>query len=65
MGMKRIPLTALGVLVTATGAGAAGDGFTADILESSVDWFAILYALVALAGICVVGFKNSKRTHLD
>ncbi|HUU60043.1 MAG TPA: hypothetical protein VMZ50_10900, partial [Phycisphaerae bacterium] len=64
MGMKRILLTALGVLVAATGAAAApnGDGFTADILESSIDWFAILYALVALAGICVVGFKNSKRT---
>ncbi len=25
----------------------------------------IVYAMVALAGVGVVGFKNSKRTHLD
>jgi len=24
-----------------------------------------IYVLVATAGICVLGFKNSKRTHLD
>ena len=25
----------------------------------------LVYALVATAGVCVLGFKNSKRTHLD
>jgi hypothetical protein len=25
----------------------------------------IVYGVVGLAGICVVGFKKSKRTHLD
>lgn len=25
----------------------------------------LIYALVATAGVCVLGFKNSKRTHLD
>ena len=25
----------------------------------------LIYALVATAGVCVVGFKDSKRTHLD
>ena len=34
-------------------------------IESSLSWPAIGYAFAALAGICVVGFKNSKRTHLD
>jgi len=33
--------------------------------QSTTPWAAILYLLVATAAICVVGFKNSKRTHLD
>lgn len=46
-------------------AAAADDAFKATPREPSHDWIAVLYALVALAGICVVAFKNSKRTHLD
>jgi len=34
-------------------------------IESSMPWLATGYAFASLAGICVVGFKNSKRTHLD
>jgi formate hydrogenlyase subunit 3/multisubunit Na+/H+ antiporter MnhD subunit len=34
-------------------------------LEAAVPGWAILCTLVALAGICVVAFKSSKRTHLD
>lgn len=34
-------------------------------LKASVPIWAILCALVALAGICVVAFKNARRTHLD
>lgn len=31
----------------------------------SVPWMAVGYSLATLAGIAVIGFKNSKRTHLD
>ena len=34
-------------------------------IESSLPWPATGYAFAGLAGICVVGFKNSRRTHLD
>ncbi len=37
----------------------------APVLDSSMPWMAIGYAVAGLAGISVVGFKNSKRTHLD
>lgn len=41
------------------------DGFAPKPLEPSLDWVSLLYALIALIGVCVVGFKNAKRTHLD
>jgi hypothetical protein len=56
------------------GAGAAfaqgqpgGDGFAPLIrpMEPTIDWLTILYFVVALAGMAVVGFKKSGRTHLD
>jgi hypothetical protein len=34
-------------------------------IEDSPAWFPVMVALVALAGIAVVGFKNARRTHLD
>jgi len=34
-------------------------------IEWSPPWVAILYTIVFLVGICVVAFKNAKRTHLD
>jgi hypothetical protein len=44
---------------------ASSDGYQAAAVEPQTPWWAYLYAVVALAGICVVGFKNAKRTHLD
>ena len=41
------------------------DPFGSPLLESSFPTYAILYLLVGLAGVCMVGFKNSGRTHLD
>lgn len=46
-------------------ASAGDDGYAAKTIDPATDLLAIVYALAALAGICVVGFKNSKRTHLD
>ena len=34
-------------------------------LESSLPGYAIAYTLAGLGGIAVIGFKKSKRTHLD
>ncbi len=34
-------------------------------IESSMSWMATGYAIAGLAGVCIVGFKNSRRTHLD
>jgi len=45
--------------------GATDQSPPAPQLEPGTPWVAILYTLVGLAGISVVGFKNSKRTHLD
>ena len=42
-----------------------GDGFVAPSIEPSIDWLTILYFVVAGAGMAVVGFKSSGRTHLD
>jgi len=42
-----------------------GDGYRVPDAESPFPWMAMLYVVVALAGICVVGFKSSGRTHLD
>ena len=32
-------------------------------IKASQPWMAAVYSVVALAGICVVAFKNPKRTH--
>ena len=34
----------------------------APVLEQSLPWMAIVYSLIALAGICVAAFKNPRRT---
>jgi len=34
-------------------------------IEAAQPWMAVVYSVVALAGICVVAFKNPKRTHSD
>lgn len=44
---------------------AASDGHRVPELEETSPWLAVLYTAVCLAGVLVVGFKNSRRTHLD
>ncbi len=44
---------------------ALSDGYESPELKDEAPWTAILYLVVALAGICIVAFKNSRRTHLD
>ena len=39
--------------------------YKAPELEPSTPWIAVLYIVIALIGILVIGFKSSKRTHLD
>ena len=45
---------------------AAGDGLMPPTSEEGdFPWGAVLYTLVAVAGIAAVAFKNARRTHLD
>ena len=62
--MPSLFLTGL-ILSAATGAAWAGDGFEPPEIKNVDYWYALAVAAAALAGICVVAFKNSKRTHLD
>ena len=57
-------LVMVAILTTLTAA-SQDDGFSALSRKAKTPWTAILYGVVSLAGIAVVGFKNSKRTHLD
>lgn len=50
---------------TATNSWAATDPHAAPDLEAPAPVLAIVYMLVAAGGVCVVAFKDSKRTHLD
>jgi len=43
----------------------AVDPYEAPQLEVGPPWIVISYALVFVAAVLVVGFKNSGRTHLD
>ena len=65
--MKTIPLLFLAclILLVMTCAASAGDGFKPPEIKKADYWYALAVAAAALAGICVVAFKNSKRTHLD
>ena len=68
--MKRANILALVVvlLLAAVPAVAKKRAKTIDgapVLESSLPLLAVGYLAAGLAGIAVVGFKNSKRTHLD
>jgi hypothetical protein len=53
--------------LTAGLARGASDGFNNAVptLEESTPWIAWLFSAAFVAAIAVVGFKNSKRTHLD
>ncbi|MBT3198865.1 MAG: hypothetical protein HN350_03020 [Phycisphaerales bacterium] len=35
------------------------------VAKAETPWMAVIYSVVALAGICVVAFKNPKRTQTD
>ena len=58
-------LTLTAVMPAAVALAGRADGYEAPEIEAKPPWVAILYVFIALAGICVVGFKNAKRTHLD
>jgi hypothetical protein len=58
-------ISGVAVLTLSATAGMAADTTKIPELEGGSTWIAWLFGAVALAGICVVGFKNSRRTHLD
>ena len=51
--------------VLPAGAALAGDGYQVPDIQLSGVWKPALVAAVAVVAICVVAFKNAKRTHLD
>lgn len=66
--VKKILMAApvlLAVLKTAAAADGGGAAPSPPQIESSTPWIAILYSLLAAVAICILGFKNSRRTHLD
>ena len=42
-----------------------GDGYYSPAAKGRFPLVAAVYALVALAAICVLSFKSAHRTHLD
>ena len=64
--MRLLLIATLVIIVLSPCLPASGeDPYEGPQLESSAPWLAIMYAVVFAAGICVVGFKNAGRTHLD
>lgn len=57
-----VSLAAACLLPAASTAAAAVDAAKAPAGEEATPWVAILYSLVGLAGICVIAFKNAKRS---
>ena len=59
----------VGVLVfggaTALGAASNKASKKPPTIAAGQPWMAAVYSVVALAGICVVAFKNPKRTRAD
>ena len=41
------------------------DGYAVPPIVPSIDWWTILYFVVASVGVAVVSFKSARRTHLD
>jgi hypothetical protein len=63
MSLRRAASLAGACLLLAASSGfGATDAASAPAGEDAVPWIAILYSLVGLAGICVVAFKNAKRS---
>jgi hypothetical protein len=44
---------------------AASDGFEAPAIPTGLPWICIGIGVAALAGVSVLAFKKSSRTHLD
>ncbi|HUT01194.1 MAG TPA: hypothetical protein VM031_01965 [Phycisphaerae bacterium] len=66
--MRKAVVTLVGSLIALAGTLAAAPSAKpkgAPPLEPSLPSWALLATLVALVGICVVAFKNAKRSHLD
>lgn len=57
-------LAAAPLLAAATALAAGGDGYRAPKLDSSFPVTAIVFALVFLAGVCTVGFRDARRKTL-
>jgi hypothetical protein len=60
-----LPAMAMLALTSAAGAFETLDHYKAPDIEEMPPWWPILYMIVFVLGIAVVGFKSSKRTHLD
>ena len=67
--MRTAATISAAVLATVWAARAFGasDGYTPAVNQEAmpVNWYAVIYAVVFVIAVCVVCFKNSKRTHLD
>jgi len=64
--MRATNLAWIALVVMAMRAAAwAGDGFEPPDIQKARNWYAIVAAVVAALAVCVIAFKNSKRTHLD
>ena len=68
--VKRTLSALLMVAVLAISAGRESAAWSAGpkgapAVKASTPWRAVIYSMVALAGICVVAFKDPRRTHLD
>ena len=63
--MMQLVAWSAAVLAGPLTAWASSDGHRVPELEETSPWLALLYTAVCLAGVLVVGFKNSRRTHLD
>lgn len=61
-----LTLPPAGPLLAATDVDLINQEIPAETTTSASNmWIALVYTLVALAAVCFVAFKNTKRTHLD
>lgn len=61
----KILTAALMAVGTASWTLGAGDGYDAPSASPDVNWIAWIFAAAFLIAIAVLGFKHSRRTHLD
>jgi hypothetical protein len=55
-------LMAVAIVLVGSTAMGASKAPSPPVIEPSLSYMVIIYSLVALAGICVIAFKNPKRT---